>query len=81
MADGKAINRTQARGSINLRMRHAQFICGGGASSKRKVRFPLRFCRLQKKTRLLTILFSLLETGRQQWFHQPHGIRLIRKTN
>jgi hypothetical protein len=40
MADGKAIDRATARGGIDgglNRLRHAQFISGNGASSKRKV--------------------------------------------
>jgi hypothetical protein len=46
MADGKAIDRATARGGIDgglNRFRHAQFIRGNGASSKRKVRPPTNF--------------------------------------
>jgi hypothetical protein len=42
MAYGKAIDRATARGGIDgglNRLRHAQFISGNGASSKRKVHF------------------------------------------
>jgi hypothetical protein len=46
MADGKAIDRAAARGGIDgglNRLRHTEFICGNGASSKRKVRPPTNF--------------------------------------
>ena len=46
MADGKTIDRATARGGIDgglSRFRHAKFISGNGASSKRKVRPPAYF--------------------------------------